>query len=215
MLAIGCLCLAAEVECGVVVKAIAKAESTMSADGRLTDVTGDDGQVRSKRREFFAQAAAIVFAASGPIFCGCKGKTSSGVDGDSTRDQSQQPPQDQGSSSYLGPADSVEQRLIEIVAEQMGIPRDKVQRKSRFKEDLGADSLDTVELVMELEEEFAINIPDDVAMKTRTVEQAIDVVTRLLGNRPLPPRKIRPKAPPSGRGGSPKDLNRRKPAAPP
>ncbi len=90
--------------------------------------------------------------------------------------------------------------MIEIVAEQMGIPREKVQRKSRFKEDLGADSLDTVELVMELEEEFAINIPDDVALKMPTVGQAIDVVTRLLGNRPVPPHKTRPKAPRSGRG---------------
>jgi acyl carrier protein len=86
---------------------------------------------------------------------------------------------------------------MEIVAEQMGIPQEKVKRESRFKEDLGADSLDTVELVMEFEEEFAITIPDDVAERARTVGQAVDCVATLLGNRSVPPRRNRRKPLPS------------------
>ena len=69
---------------------------------------------------------------------------------------------------------SVEQRVIDIVAEQLGVEKEKVSRESNFVNDLGADSLDTVELVMELEEEFEINIPDDAADKILTVGQAID-----------------------------------------
>jgi acyl carrier protein len=69
---------------------------------------------------------------------------------------------------------SIEQRVIDIVAEQLGVEKEKITRDSSFVNDLGADSLDTVELVMELEEEFEINIPDDAADKILTVGQAID-----------------------------------------
>jgi len=69
---------------------------------------------------------------------------------------------------------SVEERVIEIVAEQLGASKEQISRDTSFVNDLGADSLDTVELVMELEEEFDINIPDDVAEKIQTVGQAID-----------------------------------------
>ncbi len=69
---------------------------------------------------------------------------------------------------------SVESRVIDIVAEQLGVDRDKITRDSNFVNDLGADSLDTVELVMELEEEFDIKIPDETAEKIQTVGQAID-----------------------------------------
>ena len=69
---------------------------------------------------------------------------------------------------------SVEERVIEIVAEQLGVSKDQINRDTSFVNDLGADSLDTVELVMELEEEFDINIPDDAAEKIQTVGQAID-----------------------------------------
>ncbi len=69
---------------------------------------------------------------------------------------------------------SVEQRVIDIVAEQLGVEKEKITRDSNFVNDLGADSLDTVELVMELEEEFEINIPDDQADKIQTVGEAID-----------------------------------------
>ena len=60
-------------------------------------------------------------------------------------------------------AASVEERVTEIVAEQLGVEKEKIKRESNFVNDLGADSLDTVELVMELEEEFDINIPDESA----------------------------------------------------
>jgi len=69
---------------------------------------------------------------------------------------------------------SVEERVIEIVAEQLGASKEQISRDTSFVTDLGADSLDTVGLVMELEEEFDINIPDDVAEKIQTVGQAID-----------------------------------------
>ena len=71
---------------------------------------------------------------------------------------------------------SVEERVIEIVSEQMGVSKDQVNRETSFVNDLGADSLDTVELVMELEEEFDINIPDDAAEKIQTVGQAVEYI---------------------------------------
>ncbi len=67
----------------------------------------------------------------------------------------------------------VAERVKEIVAEQLGVDKDKIKEDSHFVNDLGADSLDTVELVMELEEEFDINIPDEVAEKIQTVGEAI------------------------------------------
>jgi acyl carrier protein len=69
---------------------------------------------------------------------------------------------------------SVEERVIDIVGDQLGVSKDQITRETSFVNDLGADSLDTVELVMELEEDFDINIPDDVAEKIQTVGQAID-----------------------------------------
>lgn len=71
---------------------------------------------------------------------------------------------------------SEEQRVIDIVAEQLGVDKDKITRETSFVNDLGADSLDTVELVMELEEEFDIDIPDDSADKIQTVGEAIDFI---------------------------------------
>jgi acyl carrier protein len=71
---------------------------------------------------------------------------------------------------------SVEERVIEIVSEQMGVTKDQVTRETSFVNDLGADSLDTVELVMEIEEEFDITIPDEDAEKIQTVGQAIDYI---------------------------------------
>ena len=68
---------------------------------------------------------------------------------------------------------SVQERVIDIVAEQLGVDKDKITGETSFVNDLGADSLDTVELVMELEEEFDINIPDDAAEKIQTVGQAV------------------------------------------
>ncbi len=71
---------------------------------------------------------------------------------------------------------SVEERVKDIVSEQLGVDKDKVTPETSFVNDLGADSLDTVELVMELEEEFDINIPDDAAEKIQTVGQAIKFI---------------------------------------
>ena len=73
---------------------------------------------------------------------------------------------------------SVEQRVIDIVAEQLGVSKDQIKPETSFVNDLGADSLDTVELVMELEEEFDINIPDDAAEKIQTVGQAIEHISK-------------------------------------
>ena len=73
---------------------------------------------------------------------------------------------------------AVADRVIEIVSEQLGVDKDKVTQETSFVNDLGADSLDTVELVMELEEEFDINIPDDAAEKIQTVGQAIEFIEK-------------------------------------
>ncbi len=74
---------------------------------------------------------------------------------------------------------SVRDRVIEIVAEQLGVNKDQVTEETSFVNDLGADSLDTVELVMELEEEFDINIPDDAAEKIQTVGEAIGYIEKM------------------------------------
>ena len=70
----------------------------------------------------------------------------------------------------------IEQRVKKIVAEQLGANEGDVKNESSFVDDLGADSLDTVELVMALEEEFDCEIPDEEAEKITTVQQAIDYV---------------------------------------
>jgi len=71
---------------------------------------------------------------------------------------------------------SVEERVKQIVVEQLGVSEDEVSGDSSFVDDLGADSLDTVELVMALEEEFNCEIPDEEAEKISTVQQAIDYI---------------------------------------
>ena len=72
--------------------------------------------------------------------------------------------------------ENIEQRVKKIVAEQLGVNEAEVKVESSFVDDLGADSLDTVELVMALEEEFNCEIPDEEAEKITTVKQAIDYV---------------------------------------
>jgi acyl carrier protein len=71
---------------------------------------------------------------------------------------------------------NIEERVTDIVVEQLGLERDKVQPESKFVDDLGADSLDTVELVMALEEEFDIEIPDEEAENITTLKEAIAYV---------------------------------------
>ena len=72
--------------------------------------------------------------------------------------------------------ENLEQRVKKIVAEQLGVSEADVKNESSFVNDLGADSLDTVELVMALEEEFECEIPDEEAEKITTVQQAIDYI---------------------------------------
>ncbi|HCX86966.1 MAG TPA: acyl carrier protein [Gammaproteobacteria bacterium] len=71
---------------------------------------------------------------------------------------------------------SVEDRVKKIVVEQLGVSEDQVTPEASFVDDLGADSLDTVELVMALEEEFDAEIPDDEAEKITTVKQAVEFI---------------------------------------
>ena len=68
----------------------------------------------------------------------------------------------------------IESRVKKIVAEQLGVAEADIKNESSFVDDLGADSLDTVELVMALEDEFEMEIPDEQAEKITTVQQAID-----------------------------------------
>jgi len=72
--------------------------------------------------------------------------------------------------------ETIEQRVKKIVAEQLGVNEADVKNESSFVNDLGADSLDTVELVMALEEEFECEIPDEEAEKITTVQQATDYI---------------------------------------
>ena len=73
---------------------------------------------------------------------------------------------------------SVQERVIDIVASQLGASKDQITPETSFIKDLGADSLDTVELVMELEEEFDITIPDDAGEKIQTVGQAVEFIEK-------------------------------------
>lgn len=71
---------------------------------------------------------------------------------------------------------SVEDKVIGIVSQQLGVAKEEVSRESKFVDDLKADSLDVVELVMEFEDEFEVTIPDDDYEKIQTVGDAIDYI---------------------------------------
>ena len=75
----------------------------------------------------------------------------------------------------------IEEKVVGIVAEQMGVDKGEINRDTNFVNDLNADSLDTVELVMEFEDEFETSIPDDQAEKIQTVGQAIDYIAEHVG----------------------------------
>jgi len=77
---------------------------------------------------------------------------------------------------------SVEERVAEVVAEQLGVGKDEITRRTSFVKDLGADSLEITELVIELEEEFDINISDRTAKEIKTVGQAIAQIEGILEN---------------------------------
>ncbi|MBT4711236.1 MAG: acyl carrier protein [Alphaproteobacteria bacterium] len=72
----------------------------------------------------------------------------------------------------------IAERVKEIVVEHLGVDKDKVQENASFIDDLGADSLDTVELVMAFEEQFSVEIPDDAAEKILTIKDAVDFLEK-------------------------------------
>ena len=72
---------------------------------------------------------------------------------------------------------SIEQKVKAIIAENLGVAEDEIKSTSSFIDDLGADSLDIVELVMQMEEEFEVEIPDEEAENIKTVQDAINYVT--------------------------------------
>jgi acyl carrier protein len=74
---------------------------------------------------------------------------------------------------------AIENKVIEIISEQMGVDKSEVKRETSFINDLNADSLDTVELVMEFEDEFDMSIPDEEAEKIQTVGAAIDYIVNI------------------------------------
>ena len=74
----------------------------------------------------------------------------------------------------------IEEKVIQIVSEQLSVDKSEISRNTSFVNDLNADSLDTVELVMELEDEFDLTIPDDQAEKLKTVGEAIDYIKKQL-----------------------------------
>ena len=74
--------------------------------------------------------------------------------------------------------EAIEAKVIDIVAEQMGVDKEEVSRETSFVNDLNADSLDTVELVMEFEDQFELSIPDEEAEKIQSVGQAIDYISK-------------------------------------
>ena len=85
--------------------------------------------------------------------------------------------------SHVRSREEIEQKIVEIVAEQMGVDKAEINSKTSFVNDLNADSLDTVELVMEFEDEFELTIPDDEAEKIQTVGQAVDYVFMAQGTK--------------------------------
>ncbi len=78
-------------------------------------------------------------------------------------------------------ANNIEEKVKEIIAEQLGIEVDQIKPESKFVDDLGADSLDVVELIMAFEEAFDIEIPDEDAEKIQTVKDVIDYIQAKLG----------------------------------
>ncbi len=75
---------------------------------------------------------------------------------------------------------AIEEKVINIISEQMGADKSEISKETSFIKDLNADSLDTVELVMEFEDEFDLSIPDEEAEKIQTVGAAVDYITKVI-----------------------------------
>ena len=78
---------------------------------------------------------------------------------------------------------AIEEKIIDIISEQMGTDKSEITRETSFINDLNADSLDTVELVMEFEDEFDMSIPDEEAEKIQTVGAAIDYIVKVANSK--------------------------------
>jgi len=78
---------------------------------------------------------------------------------------------------------NIQEKVTEIVSEQMGVDKGEITPETSFINDLNADSLDTVELVMEFEDEFDMSIPDEEAEKIQTVGAAIDYITKIMNEK--------------------------------
>jgi len=78
-------------------------------------------------------------------------------------------------------ANNIEERVKEIIADQLGVSIDQIKPESKFVDDLGADSLDVVELIMAFEEEFGVEIPDEDAEKISTVQDVLDYIKQKQG----------------------------------
>jgi acyl carrier protein len=103
---------------------------------------------------------------------------------------------------------TIEQKVKNIIADQLGVGEDEIKITSSFVEDLGADSLDIVELVMAMEEEFEVEIPDEEAENIKTVQDAVNYITTHKKQRePACPARRR------GRGGGPRRLRQGSPSS--
>jgi acyl carrier protein len=85
--------------------------------------------------------------------------------------------------SKVASQEEVQEKVISIVSEQLGVDKAEISRETSFVNDLNADSLDTVELIMELEDAFEMSIPDEEAEKIQTVGQAIDYIVQHMNAR--------------------------------
>ncbi len=77
----------------------------------------------------------------------------------------------------------IEEKVIQIASEQLSVDKSEIARETSFQDDLNADSLDIVELVMELEDEFELTIPDEEAEKLKTIGEAIDYIAKNAGSK--------------------------------